>query len=326
MASVGGRCTGSCEATAEILTKPQNTYADAWKALSILIGLYAYVKAFELGERMVVVAERAQDRADRYYDLAKDNYDNKSTPIYTRLRDLYDRYTTFWNRENDFITCAFSKKEYCADYALQEGRAIGRVAAIWDRSARNMSRGIGKYNTGRACHNATHWSILRAQAMVDAANVAYRYEDQKKVQMDMVFWQRWKDGAMYVSHMGDRGANGLNGASNAINNGLSQVARATELALQAARDTGSAYATMANMYSGLGNQMFKMGGFSAGMGGGFAGGGHGGGGGGGFNSPYGDGGGGGDSWGDGGGYNWSGDFSSGGSSDGGSSEYYTTGG
>jgi hypothetical protein len=77
------------------------------------------------------------------------------------------------------------------------------------------------------------------------------------------------------------------------NAGLAQVAKATELALQAARDTGSAYASMSGMYSSAGNQAFKMGGFGAGMGGGFGGSG----GGGGMNSPFGGGGGEGGSWG-----------------------------
>lgn len=245
-------CTGSCAAAAAALAAPQSAWAEAWGVLSGAIGVYGYIKQHELQNRMVKLSERAADRADEYLAMTKDSYYNIAVPTHNRMRDLYDRYTGFWSRENDFINCAFALKEYCPDYDLAEGRAMARVRRIFGQARQAQSRNVGKFNTGRACHDATSWALQQAMAGTLAAGEAYRHEDRRKFEYDRWYWDRWKAGWNAISHMGDRGANAINKGAQTISASLDDVGRGVQAFGNAARQQAEAIGNQAAFWGNIG--------------------------------------------------------------------------
>jgi hypothetical protein len=258
-------CLGSCEGTAAIESAPGAIWAAAQQVLSITIGTYGYIKQWQINERMVELAERNTDRADANFALTKQAYDTITVPSFNRMRDLYDRYTTFQGREDQYVNRAYAKEEYCPDYDLQEGRAISRAQVLFDKAALQQRRAVGKYNTGRACHNATYFAIEAAKAKTDAANIAYRYEDQKKIHMDEIYWKRFTQGAMFVQHLGDRGVTGLTGANNYANNALGSMTASTRLSMEAGAQMAGALANQSGMWGSIAQSAFKGLGYQSGM-------------------------------------------------------------
>lgn len=233
--------------------------------LSTIVGIYALTKQWELIKRQIDLAERGVDQAERYLVLAEAHYHNIAVPTWERQAALFDRYrASFEHYEDEYLAEAFRLKEYCPDYKMQEGRALGAVHAKFDRAAKQRARQIGRYNTGRCCHESLQFQIMKALASVDMANHAYRFEEAFKLKMDAWYWQRQGDGIRVVETMGNRVVNGINGGGQVAQNGLTGIGQAFKAYDAAANRMMTALANGADFWGGIANGAFKMAGYGMG--------------------------------------------------------------
>jgi hypothetical protein len=233
--------------------------------LAGLIGTYGLIKQYELQKEQIKLAERGVNQAEGYLSLAQSNYNTIALPAFTRQRDLFDRYLNqFSGYETTYLEDAFRLKEYCPDYALQEGRALGRVQAQFDKAALQRQRQTGKYACGRACHDNLVNSITLALARVDAANHAYRYEEDKKRVLDEWYWKRRSDGARIVDSMAGRVVSGLSGGVAGATGALNGIGTASNSLRLAGQQATAAYDNSSDFWGSISNGAFRMAGYGVG--------------------------------------------------------------
>lgn len=229
------------------------TSAVTWQqGLSTIIGVYGYIKQYDIMKDYLKLAKDQVAQAERMTVLAEKNFNDISLPAYQAQRGLFDRYlTNFSAYEATYVEDAFRLKEYEPDYVTQQGRAVGTVQALFDRAHLQKRRTLGKYNQGRACHDATAFAISTALAKVAAADHAYRFEEGRKFRLDQWYWARRTAGAGLVSDMASRVISGLNGGVAGVQSGFASMAGAFSARMQALDGVGSGYGAMANFFGGL---------------------------------------------------------------------------
>lgn len=264
-ASIAGGMIGAAQARATADVAIAGMQSGWMSVLAGLIGTYGLIKQYELQKEGMKLAERGVNQAEEYLTLAKANYNTIALPAFTRQRDLFDRYLNqFSGYEGTYLEDAFRLKEYCPDYALQEGRALGRVQAQFDKAALQKRRQTGKYNCGRACHDATMNSIMLALARVDAANHAYRYEEEKKQRLDEWYWKRRSDGARIVDSMAGRVVSGINGGVAGATGALNGIGNASNSLRMAGTQALAAYDNSSDFWGSISNGAFRFAGYGAG--------------------------------------------------------------
>lgn len=228
--------------------------------LSGLIGVYSLVRQHQIQRDYLRLAEEQVEQAERYLLLSEDNYNNIAVPTFRCQKDLFDRYLSdFSGRESEFLTDAFKFDEFTPDYDVQEGRALGAVSAAFGRARQQRRRNIGKYNTGRACHDIVETSIAEARASVAAVNTAYRYEEQRKFRFDQWYFQRRTAGVAMVSDMASRVVSGINQGVAGVNSALAGVGSAVAASNQAFQFVENATTNQANFFGSLGRTAFDNG-------------------------------------------------------------------
>jgi len=265
MASYSGAIITAAQTQAAAYTAVNATQNGWMSVLAGLIGTYGLIKQYELQKEQMKLAERGVNQAEGYLTLAQNNYSVIALPTFTRQRDLFDRYLNqFSGYEATYLADAFRLKEYCPDYTLQEGRALGRVQAQFDRAALQRRRQTGKYNCGRACHDTTMNSIMLALAKVDAANHAYRYEEQKKQHLDEWYWKRRSDGARIVDSMAGRVVSGIINGVAAATGALNGIGTASSSLRLAGQQAMAAYDNSSDFWGSISNGAFRMAGYGVG--------------------------------------------------------------
>lgn len=242
---------------------------DNWQRdFTTIIGTYAVIKQFQLYEEQLALAKQTVRQAEDYLDLTKFGFWNVAIPTFNRQRDLFDRYVSnFAHYEVEYMADAFRFKEYDPDYTTQEGRTQASVQYKFDRAALQRRRQNGKYNSGRACHDAIYFGTMMALAKVDAANHGYRYEEAKKRELDQWYWQRRTDGARITDSMAGRVVSGLNGGANVVINSLNAIGRGVGALNSAVQTAGQATNQAAQAYGALANGAFRSQGYAMGRGG-----------------------------------------------------------
>jgi len=242
------------------------TVRDAWQAiLSGIVGTYAMVKQYELFKEQIRIAEDIRRQQQEYLVLAQRTFDDVLLPTHMRQRDLFDRFkTNFSNYEDRYTADAFRLKEYSPEYSVQEGRTLGSVQAQFDRAALMKRRMCGKYNTGRACDDATKFSIVTALAKVDAVNHGYRFEESRKRALDAWYWERRSDGIKIVDSMRASVVSGLNQGTATVVSGLNAVGNAYKAQIDAYGPIANAYSNMGNFWGTLANGAFRSAGYALG--------------------------------------------------------------
>jgi hypothetical protein len=234
------------------LSANQSSAVTWQQGLSTIIGVYGYIKQYDIMKDYLKLAKEQVAQAERMTVLAEKNFNDISLPAYQAQRSLFDRYlTNFSGYETTYVEDAFRLKEYDPDYVTQQGRAVGTVQAMFDRAALQKRRTLGKYNQGRACHDATSFAINTALAKAAAADHAYRFEEGRKFRLDQWYWSRRTAGAGLVSDMASRVVSGLNGGVAGIQSGFASMAGAFSARMNALSEVGSAYGAMANFYGGI---------------------------------------------------------------------------
>lgn len=245
----------------DILSR-KDTELGIWGTFVNLLGVYAVTQQYDLLERQTDLNERTVDYAERYLELAEDNYQDITLDAYQRQSDLYDRFTTlFQGFEQTFLDAASPLREYTPDYATQQGRATAGVGQQFSMIRQRRARQRSRYAAGECCHESLMLDIAQAQAMGDAMNRGYRYEDEKKYRMDEWYWQRFSQAMQMVENMRAGVITGLNGgvanatgAVGAIGSAIGQLSNAVRGASSAMQDQASFFGTLANgafQYSGF---------------------------------------------------------------------------
>ena len=246
-------CAGSCELSTAASGAPIVNQALA--VLAGVIGTYGFIEQIKLQRRMVALAERASDKADEFYNLSLTAYTTVSLPTWQKMRDLYDRYTTMWPMENNFINCAFSLREYCPDIMSEARAATDRVAKFFTHSNAQRTRQTGC--AGAACHHTNYMAAVLALTKSSAASAALQYEEDYKRKLDRIYWERWQDGAKFVLAMGDRGVRAiLAGAAN-VDAGLKGIGEAVAMFQQAAAGQAGAIANAAQFWGNIASGGFN---------------------------------------------------------------------
>lgn len=220
-----------------------------------LLGTYALIEQHNLLERQTDMNERMVDYAERYLNLAEDNYTDITVDAYQAQRELFDRFATgpFQGFEEQFMEMATERQEYAPDYALHEGRATAGVGQQYSLLRQRRNRQRRRYNMGACCHENLMLDIAQANAVVDAQNRGFRYEDEKKMRLDEWYWQHISQAMQVVENMRANVVTGLNGgvanatgAVSAISGVLSQGIAATRGASAAIQDQASYFGTLSN--------------------------------------------------------------------------------
>lgn len=235
------------------------------QVLAGLTGIYGLIKQHGIIKEYLKLAKEQVAQAERYLKLAESHYNEVALPTYKCQKELFTRYLgQFGGYETKFIAEAFRLCEYCPDYKLQEGRAIATVQAQFDRAQQQRRRQVGKYNTGRACHDATQFAISGALAKVAAVNHAYRFEENRKFKIDQWYWQRKLAGASFVADMRGNVISGLNGGASVATSALGGIASALSARGSAVDGAGSGYGALASFYGGLAQTGFTTMGYGIG--------------------------------------------------------------
>lgn len=201
-----------------------------WQSLLAgTVGTYAYVRAHQLQSRMVDLYKRGVEQADEYLRLAQRHYGEIALPTYERQRDHFDFVVRNWRpKMAAYIDEGMRLKNYTPDYTSQMGRFMGLAQAEFDKARRQRGRMRGKFELGRACHEDTIFSIRAAEARVAAASAGYRFEDNKKMEMEQWYWQRWSAAADLMSASMANTISGINQGSATATTALSSVGAAVE--------------------------------------------------------------------------------------------------
>ena len=235
-----------------------------WQSiLAGLIGTYAIVQQFDLNRRQVDLAERMTDYAEEYKDLAIQNYNEVIKVSFDKACAYWDRYRNdLESYEPQFMTDAFAKTDYSPEYTLQKGRAIAGIQRSFDVAQRAADRARGPYHTGACCDASTRINIARAQAMVAAANSAYRYEDVKKEELEERYFQRKVAGMRVLGSISGLAGNMLTGAAGNSAAGVNAVGQAVAAGNDAYGAVANAYANMSDFWGTIGNGAFNFAGYS----------------------------------------------------------------
>lgn len=228
--------------------------------LSGLIGTYSIIKQHDIQRDYLRLAEEQVGQAERYLGIAEGNYNDIAVPTFQCQKALFERYQSdFSGRESEFVTDAFKFDEFTPDYDLQEGRALGAVSAAFGRARQQRRRNIGKYNTGRACHDIVETTIAEARAATAASNTAYRYEEQRKFRFDQWYFQRRTAGVSMVSDMASRVVSGINGGASTANSALAGVGSAIQAGIGAVNAAGDGFVNQANFFGSIARTAFANG-------------------------------------------------------------------
>lgn len=223
-------------------------------ALGTIIGTYGYIKQNEIANEYLGLARDQVAQSDKLVTLSENMYNGISKATFDTMKADHTRINGLVNPyENDYLVQAFRFKKFTPDFATQEGRAIANVNAQFDRAQRNRARATGKYNTGRACHDATMFAIERAKAMTVAADSAYRYEDQREARYDAMYFDRMTRGAGFAGDLGNRAASGLNGGANIASSGFAQITNAYGQRTAAFGALDGAYSNKGNIFGSIAN-------------------------------------------------------------------------
>ena len=242
-------CTGSCEASTAISGAPVANQALA--VLSGIIGTYAFIEQIKLQRRMADLAKKASNTADEFYALSKAKYNTVDLPTWQRMNALYTRYTTFFGKEDSFLSCAFALKEYCPDTDGQAARAVTRTNNFFARADSQRVRMSGIACAQTSCAHTRYTAAMRALIASSSASAALQHEERFKVEMDRWFWERWQDGAKFVLALGDRAVKAIIAGAENVSTGLNGVANAVGAVQQAANGQASAIANSAQFWGNL---------------------------------------------------------------------------
>lgn len=242
-------CIGSCEGT--VLASGVPAFNTALAVLAGAVGTWGYIEQWKLQRRMVNIAERAADVADGFYDTSLAKYNEVDLPAWQRLKALYERYRDMAAREDSFINCAFSLREYCPDTSAETQRATTRVNKITDHADAYRSRLSGRNCTTTAAHHSRYRLAMNALLRTATVSAALQYEEQHKREMDQWYWQRWKDGANFIMAMGDRAVRALIAGAGNVSSGLNGIGQAVNAAQQAAAGQGAAIANQAQFWGNI---------------------------------------------------------------------------
>lgn len=245
----------------------QNRGLGIWEVLAGLIGVWALTKQYQQLERQVDLQERAVDQAAEYLDIAKRNYNEISVPTFERVRDFFDYAHGNWRpRIDEFLRDAFSKKEYAPEHDLARGRAMSTVTAQFDNARKMRDRLRGRYRVGQCCADAARFSIAAAEARIAAANVGYRYEDQKAFEIDQWYWNRETAGSQLAMNGLANTVSGINGGAGVATGGLGAIGEGTRSLSAAASSAADSMNNMASFWGNISNGAFGLAGYGIGRG------------------------------------------------------------
>lgn len=235
--------------------KPNNTWQ---QALAGLIGAYSIVRQYQIMKEYLNLAKKQVEQADRMTVLAEKNYEEIAKKAFDCNKMLFDRYKDqFADYERRYLLDAFKDDCYTPDYALQRGRAIAPVHAAFDAAAKMRSRSRGKYNAGRACHDATFFAIEMAKTRVAAADHAYRFEEERQWRFTQWYWQRKTQGIGYVGDMASKVITGVNGGANVAMAGFGNISAALDSRSRAIAGLDAPFSNLGNFYGGIAQQAFN---------------------------------------------------------------------
>lgn len=230
-----------------------------------LLGTYALINQYQLLERQTDMNEDMVGYAERYLNLAEDNYSDITLNAYNKMVDLYDHFTTsFQPFEKTFLDQARSVLTYTADYDTAEGRAMAGVGQQYSLVRQRRARQRSRYAVGACCSEDLLLDIAQANALVDASNRGYRYEDEKKLKLDDWYWQHYSQAIQLVENMRANVITGLNGGVAGATQGLGAIAGMMQTANSAVSNMGNAIDNQASFFGTVSNGAFRMMGFNDG--------------------------------------------------------------
>ena len=244
------------------MIKSQSLLLDAATIATSLFGIYGIIKQHELLRDQQKLAERMVNLSEDYYRLALQNYNCIVKQTYNCTKDYFDRYLNkFSGYECDFVSEAFGKQEYEAEYCAQQGRAMSTVQSNFDHARKQIERSLGKYQVGRSCYVRTNMAISAAKAKTEAANIAYRYEDAKVLQREQWNWKCKQDGINVVGQICNKAMSSLTGAAQVGVAGINASTNALDAFLGSYGQFANAYGQAADFWGGLGRDSLQTSGY-----------------------------------------------------------------
>ena len=235
-----------------------NTIRSLLTPLIGAISTFGYVQQFNLQQDALALAERGVVIAERTIELSERNYNEIAIPIFQRFRDYFDDCVPdMKNVQRAFIDKSMACEEYTADFDGQEGRARGQVAPQFDAARKQVRRSRGKGSIGYVKDQDIRISIAQAVATSNAVNLAYRFEDNRKIVLDQQCFERCQAGAAMASSITAQAFNGLNGAASVVNSALSQVQGATGNLIAQLNETAQSVQNNADFFGSIANGGFR---------------------------------------------------------------------
>lgn len=230
-----------------------------------LLGTYALIQQYSLLERQTDMNEDMVSYAERYLDLAEDNYSDITLDAYRKQVSLYTKFVDdFEPFEKEFLNEAKSKITYDPDYDSAEGRAMAGVGQQYSLVRQRRNRQRSRYAVGACCSEGLLLDIAQANALVDASNRGYRYEDEKKLKLDDWYWQHYGQAFQLVENMRANVISGINGGAAAATSGVGAIAGMMNSANNTMRNMSDAIGDQSSFFGTMSNGAFKMMGFNAG--------------------------------------------------------------
>lgn len=221
-----GTGTGTClidKAAASCFGRESTSiWTSLLNAVLAIAAIYATYKQYKLLDDQM---ELARD----YYNLA--------------LRDSNHYHDHYVPKELMMLSEACSLRRYNPDYVGTQGRMAyatnKQIGLAWNQAKRTAD----KYNTGQSKDMDVRMAIARAQLATAAITSGYRFEENKKIEMDAIRWERMLNMANIGIKVGAQ-----------ANAALAAAFSATQ---QASNNLASFFGTQANAFgSALGYNMF----------------------------------------------------------------------
>ena len=237
----------------------------SWQqTLAGIIGVYGYIRQFELQGRMVDCAEAQKEQAQDYLDLTTDQYNTVFKPIFDCIKQEFtDAHACFAEYEKDFVELAFDCEPYVPDYVSQQGRVLGAVQSQFDNADKQRRRQLGKYETGRCKSESVRFALATATAKTDALNAAYRYEEARRDRWEEVYWNRKVQAVQVTQNVFNRVFGSLTSSGNVVANGLGTIGTAFGRSLDAYGAFASATSGLSDLFGTLANGAFQFAGYQS---------------------------------------------------------------
>lgn len=250
-------CTASDCANRAQWTAQTAGIRTAQQALLLVAGTVGIVKQWETLDRQTDINQEAVNQAREYLELAQDNYTDVTLRAFECNKLLFDHYVDVHEAKGDaFVTFAEEDRAFTPDCPTAQSRAVGVARNAFTETSLAHRRVTSRYAGGMRAELVHRNRVRQALAETHAANVGFRYEDERYMMWDKYHFDRRRAGAAFIEAMRSHVISGINQGTANATSGVGMVGSGIASLGSVTSSMADALSNKASFYGNLSNQAF----------------------------------------------------------------------